>query len=401
MEKQKICFVIMGFGEKKDPETNRTINLDITYKEIIRPAIEACGVMCVRADEIIESGIIDRSMYALLYRADIVIADITTNNPNAIYELGVRHSLKPYSTVIIKEGKGLMPFDFGHNRVLYYEHLGNEISKKEIIRCKRELKLLVETIIEKPTIDSPLYTYIPKISQPTLSDVDLAEIIGELENNENTIYALTEKANKYKKDKKFTEAAEVWKQLCERVENENYYIQQQALCTYKSNHPSELVALSNALTIISKISEANDTETLGITGAIHKNLWFKTNDVNYLNYAISSYEKGWNLYKDYYTGENYAFCMFEKSEIETGDKQIYYKVAAEIIFEEIIDILLKELTIVEPDELMWKYASLSNCYLANGDSENANIYEQKFMDENPEEWQIDSFNKTKYKLIKK
>ena len=74
----------MGFGKKNDPETNRTIDLDQTYQQIIRPAVEASGLECVRADEITETGIIDRSMYALLYRADVVIADISTYNPNAI-----------------------------------------------------------------------------------------------------------------------------------------------------------------------------------------------------------------------------------------------------------------------------------------------------------------------------
>ena len=42
-------------------------------------------------------------MYALLLHADLVIADITTFNPNAIYELGVRHAVRPYSTIILKE----------------------------------------------------------------------------------------------------------------------------------------------------------------------------------------------------------------------------------------------------------------------------------------------------------
>ena len=81
---KKICFVVMGFGKKKDPETNRTIDLDQTYQQIIRPAVEASGLECVRADEITETGIIDRSMYALLYRADVVIADISTYNPNGL-----------------------------------------------------------------------------------------------------------------------------------------------------------------------------------------------------------------------------------------------------------------------------------------------------------------------------
>ena len=128
---RNLCFIVMGFGKKKDPDTNRTIDLDATYKKIIRPAVESAGCKCIRADEIVESGIIDRSMYALLYYADIVIADISTFNPNAIYELGVRHALRPYSTIIIKEDEGKIPFDIGHDRIISYKHLGNEISEAE------------------------------------------------------------------------------------------------------------------------------------------------------------------------------------------------------------------------------------------------------------------------------
>lgn len=395
MKTDKICFVIMGFGEKKDPETNRTINLDETYKKIIRPAVESCGVKCVRADEITESGIIDRSMYALLYRADIVIADISTDNPNAVYELGIRHALKHYSTIIIKEGKSKIPFDFGHNRIMHYEHLGSEISSAEAKRGSRELKKLIETILANPVVDSPLYTYIPKISQPILSDEDLAEIIGELKNNENTIYALTEKAKECMTRGDFTGASEVWKLLSEKVENENYYIQQQALCTYKSEQPSKIGALTEALTIISKISEANDTETLGITGAIHKRLWHLTRDAGCLDKAIELYEKGWNLYKDYYTGENYAFCMIEKSKKESGDESIYYKVGANKVIDEIIVLLISLISVEDPEELKWKYASLSNCYLARGDAKNAAHYEDLFQKESPEVWEVETFNKTK------
>ncbi|HEX4707688.1 MAG TPA: hypothetical protein VH229_08140 [Candidatus Udaeobacter sp.] len=35
-----ICFVIMGFGEKTDFETGRTLNLDRSYHNMIKPAIE-------------------------------------------------------------------------------------------------------------------------------------------------------------------------------------------------------------------------------------------------------------------------------------------------------------------------------------------------------------------------
>ena len=157
--RERICFVIMGFGKKQDPYTNRTIDLDATYNKIIQPSVVACGYKCIRADEILDSGTIDRSMYALLYKADLVIADITTDNANALYELGTRHALRPFSTIIIKGGESKIPFDLGHTRILSYEHLGNEISKKEAQRSVRELKSIINAVTENPVPDSPLYTY--------------------------------------------------------------------------------------------------------------------------------------------------------------------------------------------------------------------------------------------------
>ena len=401
-KKKKLCFVIMGFGEKKDPETNRTIDLDNTYKKIIKPAVEACNYNCIRADEILDSGIIDRSMYALLYSAELVIADISTFNPNAIYELGTRHALKPYSTIIIREDKSKLPFDINHNRILSYNHLGNEISDTEAQKSVRELKNLITTITNNPITDSPLYSYIPKIKQPMLSNDDLEEIIGNLKSNENTIFALTEKAKRFMSENKFSEAAETWKKLKDKAGNDIYYIQQEALCTYKSEQPNKLQALTNALTIIGRISNQTDTETLGITGAINKNLWKELNDKGsgYLNTAIECYKKGWNLYKDYYTGENYAHCLEIKSSLEQdGDNKIYNKVEAKITRQEIIDIVLKSLEEAEPEELKWKYATLSNCYLAIEKADKATEYEKKFKNQTPKEWEIITFEKSKQDII--
>ena len=393
---KKLCFVIMGFGKKKDPDTNRTIDLDETYKKIIRPAVQSSGYVCVRADEILDSGLIDRSMYALLYRAELVIADISTYNPNAIYELGTRHVLKPYSTIIIKEDESKIPFDINHNRTLSYKHLGNEVSTTEAKRCIRELKELIKNITENPMVDSPLYSFIPKIKQPILSEDDLNEIIGDLENNENTIYYLSEKAKEYMNEKKFVEAAEIWKKLSDKTKNESYYIQQEALCTYKSEKPNVIQALTNALQIIGKISEQSDTETLGITGAINKNLWKYTNEIGFLNTAIENYKKGWNLFKDYYTGENYAHCLEQKA-VLVKDKniKIHSEVEALNTRKEVIEIVLNSMDDVEPDELKWKYATLSNCFLSIGNKKKSDEYYKKFISQNPLDWEIETFQKSR------
>ncbi len=399
-KKKRICFVIMGFGKKQDPYTNRTIDLDATYNKIIQPSAEACDYKCIRADEILDSGTIDRSMYALLYKADLVIADITTDNANALYELGTRHALRPFSTIIIKGGESKIPFDLGHTRILSYEHLGNEISKKEAQRSVRELKSIIKAVTENPVPDSPLYTYIPKIEQPKISDEDLEEIIGELRAKENTVYSLSEQAKRFMHEKRFEEAAQKWHKLRQMVENDIFYIQQEALCTYKSEKPGKVPALTNALQIMASIKEQTDTETLGITGAINKRLWYETKDESYLDYAIEMYRKGWTLHQDYYTGENYALCLEQKSILEKDERhKIHKQVEAEEIRKQIIDIILPTLEEEEPEELKWKYATLANCYFALGDVKKEQEYDQKFKEQNPEDWEIETYLENKQNSI--
>jgi hypothetical protein len=75
----------MGFGVKVDYKTNRSLDLDKTYK-IVRLAVEEAGLECVRADDIVHSGIIDKPMYENLLAAHVAIADLSTSNENAIYE---------------------------------------------------------------------------------------------------------------------------------------------------------------------------------------------------------------------------------------------------------------------------------------------------------------------------
>ena len=88
-EVTRTCFVVMGFGKKTDFETGRTLDLDKSYRNIIKPAVEAAGLKCIRADEIVHSGLIDVPMYEQLLNADVVVADLSTSNKNAFYELGV------------------------------------------------------------------------------------------------------------------------------------------------------------------------------------------------------------------------------------------------------------------------------------------------------------------------
>ena len=71
------CFVVMGFNTKTDYRTGRELNLDATYRYVIKPTVEECGLECIRADEIQHSGVIDLPMYQRLLDADLVSSRIS------------------------------------------------------------------------------------------------------------------------------------------------------------------------------------------------------------------------------------------------------------------------------------------------------------------------------------
>src|SRR5262249_1844937 len=153
-------FVVMGFGVKTDYQTGRKLDLDKSYQNIIKPAVEAAGLKCIRADEIVHAGVIDVPMYQQLLEADVVVADVSTMNPNAFYELGVRHALRPHTTIIMAESELKFPFDIGHTVVRQYRHLGEDIGASEARRVQTELTNAIREIQSAPANDSPVYTYL-------------------------------------------------------------------------------------------------------------------------------------------------------------------------------------------------------------------------------------------------
>src|SRR5215467_11592634 len=141
------CFVVMGFGKKTDFETGRVLDLDQSYINLIKPAVEAAGLKCIRADEIVHSGVIDVPMYEQLLNADVVVADLSTSNRNALYELGVRHALRPYTTIVIcDDSLKSFPFDVNHVLIRQYHHMGDGIDFEEVERFRNVLTNAINEI---------------------------------------------------------------------------------------------------------------------------------------------------------------------------------------------------------------------------------------------------------------
>jgi hypothetical protein len=110
----------MPFGQKRDI-SGVLINFDSIYKDLIAPSIEEAGLQPLRADEEVTGGIIHKPMFERIILCEYAVADLTTANANVFYELGIRHAVRPWSTVLVyAQSGGRLPFDIAPLRALPY-----------------------------------------------------------------------------------------------------------------------------------------------------------------------------------------------------------------------------------------------------------------------------------------
>jgi len=319
------CFVIQGFGKKTDYTDGRVLDLDASYA-VIKEAVTACGVECVRADEILHSGTIDKPMYEQLLGADLVIADLSTYNLNAAFELGIRYALRPHATLVVAEENFKPAFDVTHIVIRRYKHMGEDIGVKEAKRFKASLCEAIHGILDAAAVDSPVYTFLtdldpprPRLAQAAALEPAMRAVARSMAPQPPAAADGGERSNKWLLDharqalqaSDFGTAKALLKVLHERLPNDHHVLHQFALATYKSRQPDVRSALLAACELLVKISPAttNDPETLGLWGAVHKRLWELDSDAKALDDSITAYGRGFQLKQDCYNGVNYATLL--------------------------------------------------------------------------------------------
>ncbi len=156
-----LCFVLMPFGKKLDA-AGRVTNFDAVYEKVIAPAVARAGLEPIRADEEKIGGTIHKPMFERLMLCHYAVADITGANPNVFYELGIRHAMRPRSTVIVFGEGTVLPFDIALVRGIAYRTDG----AGEPVEAEATIAAIAKQLAEargNPHDDSPIFQLIEDV----------------------------------------------------------------------------------------------------------------------------------------------------------------------------------------------------------------------------------------------
>jgi len=344
-----LCFVLMPFG-KKPNLSGSIIDFDSVYNDLFAPAITEAGLEPLRADEEMTGGIIHKPMYERLILCDYAVADLTTANANVFYELGIRHAVRPSSTLLLfAEGGGQLPFDVAPLRAVPYR-LSVEGKPTDIIKTK---EILVQLLSEakKAKTDSPLYQLVndyPDIDH-TKTDVfreqveyssemkkklsvarkegieslrNLEKELGDINNLEASV--VTDLFLSYRSVKGWKEMIGLVEKMSSPLASTVMIQEQLALALNRNNFGEE--AESVLLNLIEK--RGPSSETYGILGRVYKDRWEQAEKSgekilakSLLNKAIEAYLKGFEAdWRDAYPGIN-AITLMEIKEPPDARKE--------------------------------------------------------------------------------
>jgi hypothetical protein len=170
------AFVAMPFGTKPDHE-GKPVDFDRVFAELIRPALEDAGCEVLRADQEQRAGDIRTDMFQELLVADLVVADLTLDNPNVWYELGVRHALRARGVVLVQGPRAAQPFDIYTDRKLRYRLKDGAPDPAALAADRKALAAMARATLDASAarVVSPVYTLLEHLREPQWRDLLLAQ----------------------------------------------------------------------------------------------------------------------------------------------------------------------------------------------------------------------------------
>lgn len=156
-----LCFYITPIG---DEGTEIRRHADMLMRHLVEPAFENFGMKVVRADRIEKSGLISQQIFEHIVSAKFCVADLSFGNPNAFYELGVRHMTKLPTIQLIRKGDKI-PFDVSQGRTITVDMSDIYTIMDRIESARKELVEHIKNYLDPSeksrSDDNPVSVYLP------------------------------------------------------------------------------------------------------------------------------------------------------------------------------------------------------------------------------------------------
>jgi len=381
-----LCFILMPFGKKKD-ENGNIIDFDKIYNNFIKPSIEKSGLDPIRADEEQTGGIIHKAMYERLMLCEYAVADLSLLNANVFYELGVRHAIRPYSTITIFESGSRLPFDVNFLRSLPYD---KELKNLEKLKSQLTQRLL-NAQSENKDPDSPLFQLVEGLKPSNIEHIKTDIFREQVEYNKTIkskleilrkernvvgLISLENEINMHTIEFGVVvdlflsyRAVEAFENMISLVEKMPRPLQHSIMIQEQLGFALNRIGKKeDAIKVLEEIIKlhGNSSETLGILGRVYKDKYKEAleskNDLmaqGYLKKAIDIYLKGFESdFRDAYPGIN-AITLMEIANDERKDKLL-----------PIVEYALKQKMKSHKD--YWDWATLLELAILENNKEKAN-----------------------------
>ena len=158
---ERKCYVITPY-EQKDVGDGVVIDFEVVYEKIISKIVELIErprLVVRRSKDEMKTGVISEEFIKSIYHADIAIIDVSGNNPNVYYELGLRHAFRKSINVLIGFRGTKLPFDIAGIQVVAYDHTTPEGQEK----AARDIADHIQHALKSGHVDSPVYKFLPKL----------------------------------------------------------------------------------------------------------------------------------------------------------------------------------------------------------------------------------------------
>ncbi|MDQ0248695.1 hypothetical protein J2W22_000742 [Sphingomonas kyeonggiensis] len=155
---ESTAFYITPIGEAGSEQRDHS---DLFLGSIIEPALETLKLKVVRADQIDQPGVITKQVIEYLFKARLVIADLSYHNPNVFYELAIRHMLRK-PVVQLMRSSDRIPFDVNQVRTITIDTSSIYRMVPQLEAYKSQIAAQVRRALDDPdSVDSPITMYLP------------------------------------------------------------------------------------------------------------------------------------------------------------------------------------------------------------------------------------------------